>query len=314
MKWYKSALMVAGSMAMVSQLVSCGVLSRSVGAVGYNVKKLADKDGQFDINDQNSRATNGGGLSALRKGGNKATSNVISQLPNEDEIIWADEDPNVPIPDFAGLVVDDNDPQDSWYVDYKAAMQKARQEGKPILVWFTSTRNSPLCVALSHELFGTKEFNEWADENVIRLRVDKNVVESKMHDRIERKKYVDGIRARYRVLGTPEVLILSPRGTEFGKYRGYKRGSADFYYGKLRNATRSARKDYASWRNDMEEKGYRVWHNLSGKGVFAKVSRYREGKVWLIEPDGRKSVTAVSRLSLEDQKYIEAKLAKSRRR
>ncbi len=311
MKWFDKLFAGACGAVIVSQLVSCGALSRSVGAVGYNVKKLADDEGKFDINEGNSGAGSGG-LNTLKGANNGNAHKNIGMLPSEEDIIWAPENPDVPIPGFEGLAMDDDNPQDSWYVDYKAAMQKARQEGKPMMVWFTSTRNSPLCKALSAELFASVEFNSWADENVIRLRVDSNVVESDKTKRVDRKKYIKNIKERYNVLGTPEVFILSPRGTEFGKYRGYKKGSADFYFGRLKNATRGAKRDYTSWRNEMESKGYRVWHNLSGKAVFAKVSRYRDGKIWLIEPDGRKSVTLVTRLSLEDQKHIEAKLAATR--
>jgi hypothetical protein len=61
----------------------------------------------------------------------------------------------------------------------------------------------------------------------------------------------------------------------------------------------------------MESKGYRTWSDARGRAVFAKVVRYRKGKIWLVEPDGKKSYALVSKLSTEDRQYIERKVAES---
>jgi len=146
------------------------------------------------------------------------------------------------------------------------------------------------------------------------LRVDSTIKGKTDADRVDQRNYIEALKKRYKVIGHPVVLILSPRGTKFGKYRGYKRGNVDVYFGGLQNAVRSAQRDYASWKSELEGKGYRVWHNTEGKGVFAKVSRYSDGKIWLIEPDGRKTSTTVNRLSLDDKVYIESKIEESRQR
>ncbi len=303
----KGMLVVLGS-----GVVGCGALSRSTRAVGGKIKEMNSEGGELKPNqhaiDENSTATKG--LSALR-GGN-VVARVGQLATREEDIVWAPEDPDMPITELEGLVIDDENPEDSWFEDYGKAMKKARVEGKPVLIWFTRTKNSPLCKMLSAELFSQKDFDDWAYENVVRLRVDSNIQERDTGKRKDRERYVAEIKKRYRVLGQPVVLMISPRGTEFGKYRGYKSGSAEFYFGRLKNAQRTAQADHSSWQSEMEGKGYRTWHDARGRAVFAKVVRYRDGVVWLVEPDGKKSSTEVSKLSTVDRQYVERKLADSR--
>lgn len=289
-------------------LVSCGLLYSSASSIGQQLKSSGDKDGKFDVND-NGGGSGGGSFDELKS---MNATKVIGELPREEDIVWAPENPDVPIAELAGIVVDDDNPVDDWYVDYKKALQRSRQDGKPLMIWFTSSRNSPFCKALSNELFSKSEFDSWASDHLVRLRVDSTVKGKTDADRVEKRKYVESLKKRHKVMGHPVVVVLSPRGTEFGKYRGYKSGGADIYWGRLKNATRGAQIDYSSWRDDMESKGYRVWHSAKGNSVFAKASRYREGNLWLIEPDGKKSMTTVNRLSNEDRMYIENKLRASR--
>ncbi|MFT5632583.1 MAG: hypothetical protein ACI9SQ_000289 [Rubritalea sp.] len=303
-------IMMVTVAAMITGLMSCGTLSRSARAVGGKLQRMNAEPGQLKSHQFAIDQDSGQGLSALS--GNKVVARVGQLSTREEDIVWADPDPDVPITELEGLVVDDDNPLDSWFEDYGKAMKKARVEGKPVMIWFTRTKNSPLCKRLSAELFVHKEFEDWADANVIRLRVDSNIQETNTAKRKDRERYVAGLKKRYRAMGQPVVVIISPRGTEFGKYTGYKPGSAEFYFGRLRNAQRTAQNDHTSWQSEMESKGYRTWHDVRGRAVFAKVVRYRNGKIWLVEPDGKKSSTSVSKLSVEDKQFIERKLAESR--
>ncbi|MGJ8657064.1 MAG: thioredoxin fold domain-containing protein [Akkermansiaceae bacterium] len=290
-------------------VVSCGALSRSARAVGGKLKDMNEESGELQSHQHaiDEESTPSRGLRAL-SGGN-VVARVGQLTTREEDIVWAPEDPDMPIAELEGLVVDDENPLDSWFEDYGKAMKKARVEGKPVMIWFTRTKNSPLCKVLSAELFNNKEFEDWADENVIRLRVDSNIQERDTAKRKDRERYVAGLKERYRALGQPVVVIISPRGTEFGKYRGYTPGSAVFYFGRLKNDAGVAQKDHASWQSEMASKGYRSWRDVRGRAVFAKAVRYRDGVIWLVEPDGKKSSTSVSKLSTEDRQYVERKLA-----
>lgn len=306
-RWQRLVVSVV-VMAMSAGVLSCGALSRSARAVSGKVKDL--KGGELESHQHAIDQDGTQGLSSLR--GNSPVAKVGQLTTREEDIVWAPEDPDMPITELEGMVIDDENPQDAWFEDYGKAMKKARVEGKPVMIWFTRSRNSPLCKALGSELFVQKEFQDWADENVIRLRVDSNIQERNVAKRKDREAYVAGLKKRYKALGQPVVVMVSPRGTEFGKYRGYSVGTAEFYFGRLKNSQRTAQQDHSSWLSDMESKGYRTWHDARGRAVFAKVARYRNGVIWLVEPDGKKSSTSVSKLSTEDRQYVERKVEDSR--
>ena len=96
-----------------------------------------------------------------------------------------------------------------------------------------------MCKALSQELFSTNDFGNWATEKLVRLRVDANV---KITDpdldlgtaedrRVALKNYGADLKKRYKVMGYPSLVFLSPSGEVIGRYRGYKRGRGGFPLG-----------------------------------------------------------------------------------
>ncbi len=291
---------------------SCIQLTR---AIKSDVQKVTDKlskpgeldSDQYALDDSSPQR---GGLTSLMEG-SKVVARVGQLTTSEEDIVWAPEDPDAPIVELEGIAVAD-EPVDSWYEDYDEAMRKARITGKPVMMWFTRSKNSPLCNVLSRELLATREFDEWAGQNVIRLRIDSNIKERDTGKRRDKEREIAALKKRYSASGTPAMVMLSPRGTEFGKYRGYDPGEPDFYFGRLKNSQRVAQEDHASWKSDMERKGYRLWHDARGRTVYAKVLRYKDGTIWLGEPDGKKSKTKVSKLSTEDKLYIERRIEESR--
>nr|MCU0752760.1 thioredoxin family protein [Akkermansiaceae bacterium] len=118
-----------------------------------------------------------------------------------------------------------------WEQSESVAKRLAVREGKPILIWFTDSARSPMCKALSEELFKNPEFEQWASEKIIRLRVDANVVVDdpdlslgeKETRLVELKRYVARMKKQYKVLGQPVMVMLNPAGEVIGRYRGYKR-------------------------------------------------------------------------------------------
>ena len=98
--------------------------------------------------------------------------------------------------------------------------------------------------------------------------------------------------------------MLSPRGTQFGKYRGYKTGGSLFYFGRLKSAHRNALADYGNWREEYEAKGYRIWHDNKGRKVFAKPVSLKSGEITLKNPEGKRSKTSLKKLSPPDQAWV----------
>jgi len=246
-------------------------------------------------------------------GGNTAPTAATSGLTPESEIVFTNpDDPDAEIPELSKLLAESPKRRGPWEVSESIAKRRALREGKPLLVWFTDSAQSPMCKALSQELFSTPDFEKWAGEKLVRLRVDANVkiedenlgLDEKETMRIDMQNHVAKLKKQYRVLGHPSVLMLGPSGEIIGRYRGYKRGEADYLWGQIKHAEAVATDTRRQWRAELEAKGYREWKDRSGRSVFAKLTGYANGNLTLIEPDGTRSRTREDRLSDGDRAWI----------
>ena len=232
-------------------------------------------------------------------------------LTPQEEIVFTDpDDPDAGIPMLESLMVAPK--RGAWEESETIARQTAVREGKPILIWFTDSARSPLCKVLSDELFSNPEFDTWAAENLVRLRVDTNVsaddtkltLDEKITRETDIKAYVARLKKRYRILGYPSVLILNPSGEVIERLRGYNRGDADYFLGLIKQNTIAAQISSEKWRKDLQAKGYRNWRGVSGRKVFGKLFSYSKGTLILIEPGGERFRTQENNLSKEDRKWL----------
>ncbi|WP_411826938.1 thioredoxin fold domain-containing protein [Luteolibacter sp. AS25] len=260
------------------------------------------------------RGSAGAGGTPIIAGGN-ARSEPIQITPEEDIVFTDPDNPDAGIPELERLMAAPK--KGPWEDSETLARQEAAREGKPILIWFTDSARSPMCKALSQELFATSEFGKWAEDHVVRLRIDTGFevddTDLSLDEKITRKtdiaNYVKKLKKRYKVLGHPTVLMLNPSGEVLWRDTGYKRGEGDFYWGLIKQAEAASAYQYTSWRKSLEGKGYREWEGKKGKKVFAKLVSYSEGKLILIEPGGERYKTDESKLSKKDRKWIEEQKA-----
>lgn len=235
----------------------------------------------------------------------------VGELPDDDDIVWTNpDDPDAPLEGFEEVLLSSSQQDGGWGPSYFEGARQAVREGKPMLMWFTDTQRSPLCRSLSAEVFSDFAFEEWAVDRLVRVRIDFNVKADGEDDRLRKKGYLAKLKKRYKVRGLPTVLILASDGTVTGRYQGYTRGGGEFYWGKLKNATLTAEEQTRSWKLRMEKKGYRVWKNRKDMQLFARLLRYSEGELRLVEPSGKQIVAKEESLSDEDQAWIRAELAK----
>lgn len=250
------------------------------------------------------------GGTAITPGGNAGPS-PVNITPQEDIAFTDPDNPDAGIPELETLMAAPK--KGPWEESETIARQTAAREGKPILIWFTDSARSPMCKAISSELFATKDFGKWAEKHIVRLRFDSNVVVDdpdislgdKINRQVELKNYIKKLKKRYRVLGHPTILMLNPSGEVMWKETGYKRGQADFTWGLIKQAEVVSTQQYKSWRKSLEAKGYREWEGKTGRKVFAKLVSYSKGTLILIEPGGERYKTDESKLSSDDRKWIE---------
>jgi thioredoxin-related protein len=235
-----------------------------------------------------------------------------SLTPEEDIVFTNPDDPEASLPELSTLLSVVPKRRGPWEQSETIAKRRAAREGKPLLIWFTDSARSPMCKALNEELFSSPDFEKWAAEKLIRLRVDANVqvddsalsLDAKETRLIEMKNYVARMKKQYKVLGQPVVILLNPGGEVIGRYRGYKRGDADFTWGLIKQGEAASAHAYQDWRASLEKKGYREWRDRQDRRVFAKLTSYSNGRLTLIEPDGTRSRTHENKLSDEDRAWI----------
>ena len=244
-------------------------------------------------------------------GGNVPDKSVSSIFTPQEDIVYTDPDnPDAGIPELATLL--SNAKRGPWEESETIAKQRSMREGKPLLIWFTDSATSPMCKAVSQELFSTNDFGNWATEKLIRLRVDAQVkitdpdldLGSSEDRRVALKNYGAALKKRYKIMGYPSLIMLSPSGEVLGRYRGYKRGQADFLWGQLKHSEAVSAEAYKGWRAGLEKKGYREWQDRKGRKIFARLTSYSKGSLSFIEPDGTRSRTQEESLSDTDRAWI----------
>lgn len=231
-------------------------------------------------------------------------------LPSDSQIVWSGNDPNADIPFDEAF---QNKPQktSAWTESYTEARRESLRSGKPILMWFTKTASpgSPNCRTLNSSLFTTDEFISWAKENVVRLKIDvsggsEQRGEGISKDTFQKRKYAEQLVKQYRVLGYPALFVLEPDGGIYLRERGYRRERKTEVFDKLKNAALTINYRRGAWESKMTKKGYRKWTGKNDQVVFAKLTRYHDGNVWLTEPDGNAIKTTMRWLSNDDRGYI----------
>ena len=260
------------------------------------------------------RSKSGDPGTPVTPGGNAAAQ---ANLAPQEEMVFTDpDDPDASLPELSAILSNAPKRGNPWEESETIAKQRASREGKPLLIWFTDSKNSPMCKALSQDLLSTPDFEKWAAEKLVRLRIDANVASSNfVNDRdislgdkesrmVDVRTYATRLKKQYKVLGYPSLIMLNPSGEVIGRYRGYKRGQGEYTWGLLKQAEAVSANAYQSWRAGLEKKGYREWKDRKDRKVMAKLIKYSNGTLTLIEPDGTRCRTEESKLCDNDRAWI----------
>jgi protein disulfide-isomerase len=119
-----------------------------------------------------------------------------------------------------------------WYHNIEKAVEVAKKENKPVLVQFSGSDWCKWCIKLNNEVFHTKEFSDYAKDNLILVNLDfpqytPQSDEVKNYNRTQLYKY--GVR------GFPTVLLLDKNGN-LVKVTGYQPGGPLAYIKHIKEA------------------------------------------------------------------------------
>ncbi len=118
-----------------------------------------------------------------------------------------------------------------WETNLETALQKAQKENKTVLVNFTGSDWCIWCQRLNNEVFTQKEFEEFAKENLILVKIDfpKNIEQS-----METKMYNNQLAQRFGVEGFPTIFLLNKNGDVILQ-TGYQPGGPINYVNHLKS-------------------------------------------------------------------------------
>jgi thioredoxin-related protein len=117
-----------------------------------------------------------------------------------------------------------------WEEKLETALSKAQNENKYVLINFTGSDWCVWCQRLSNEVFSQKEFENFAKENLVLVKVDfpKNIEQSN-----ETKLYNQQLLQQFGVEGFPTIFILDKNGN-MRLRTGYLPGGAANYVSHLK--------------------------------------------------------------------------------
>lgn len=114
----------------------------------------------------------------------------------------------------------------NWQPTYKEALIKSKEEGKPILVYFTGSDWCGPCIILDKKLFHTDKFKSIADNDLILYEADS----PRNTDLIplDKQEINNDLKRKFKISTFPTLVFVNHKG----KMIGYKKGLilTDYYY------------------------------------------------------------------------------------
>jgi protein disulfide-isomerase len=119
----------------------------------------------------------------------------------------------------------------TWEESLETALQKAKTENKAVLVNFTGSDWCVWCQKLSTEVFSKSEFEDYAEENLILVKIDfpQNIEQS-----TETKSYNNRLAQKFGIQGYPTILLLNSNG-DLVLTTGYLPGGPENYINHLKS-------------------------------------------------------------------------------
>jgi thioredoxin-related protein len=132
---------------------------------------------------------------------------------------------------FAIAIAAEETTELNWLSNLEEAQLESEESGLPIFVNFTGSDWCGWCIKLVDEVFSKEEFIDYANENLIMVKLDfpKRIEQTK-----ETKDYNRSLSSKYNIQGFPTILLLNSEGEVIAK-TGYQAGGPNKYIDHLKN-------------------------------------------------------------------------------
>lgn len=116
----------------------------------------------------------------------------------------------------------------TWHTDLNKAVEIARQEQKPLFLFFTGSDWCGWCIRLQNEVFKTPEFVAWAKEKAVLVELD---FPRKTPQSDEIRLQNNQMQQMFAVQGYPTVWFVKPTIKEDGKTNFEQLGKTGYVAG-----------------------------------------------------------------------------------
>lgn len=241
----------------------------------------------------------------------KSTEDML-RIASPDKLFFTDpDDPYADIKEIDEAFAAARDRKFNWHQSYQTALREARRNGKPILIWFHDSRNSPSSISLGQEVLSKSDFDAWAKNNLVRIRYDRserfNPEPGQTANEVSKKElYVKRAFEHFGVRGTPALVMLTPDGQYITTLKGYKSGNNRMMIDQIRHNARIGVKQHEDLKKRLSGTGYRTWTGTNKTTIFALPVKFDEQSrtVWFKEYDGTITKTDISLLKPSDRARI----------
>ena len=120
-----------------------------------------------------------------------------------------------------------------WVTDLPAAQAQAKKDNKLVLMYFTGSDWCGWCKKLQKEVFSTKEFEQYAKDNVVLVEID---FPDKKPQTQQLKAANGALQAKFKAEGYPTIVVLNKDGREVWRQGGYLPGGPAAWIEKLNAA------------------------------------------------------------------------------
>ena len=110
---------------------------------------------------------------------------------------------------------------EGWLTDYEAALSKAKEENKIILIDFQGSDWCPPCIKLNNEVFSTDKFKTVAEKSLILVVAD-FPKKTKLPE--EQLEHNNALAKKFGIQYFPTVLLVDQNGEVLDKMVGFPQG------------------------------------------------------------------------------------------
>jgi protein disulfide-isomerase len=115
-----------------------------------------------------------------------------------------------------------------WHDNVEKAMEISKKSKKPLMLFFTGSDWCGWCIRLQKEVFKTKEFTDWAKDNVVLVELDFPRNTSKLTPETQNQN--SQLQQVFQVQGYPTVWLVNAN-KKAGKTNFEKLGSTGYVAG-----------------------------------------------------------------------------------